>query len=593
MTEAPYSYPVSPEASAAHSVELCPPHWRLPPTRSVREKLRDILLKNWQGASPHTPQERSPQKRPSTMRMKGSDDYITARAANPRTGLISPSVGSCTPRLSPTPGSPGSALKRAENVQPPSPTPDTKARPALRRANEGRKVSVGSAKWRADGNGWLVDSFAAVASPRLTDLKADAGLVSSNSQAALRDDKFVVHMPSAHEPQPYAYPGYCTKQIEAFEHYKKKTRRVSSEGYDQRILDEARQTSGGIRKLSVGKVSEKSGSVHSLHNVGGAQVKDGGITVVKQRVRIHDLENEHNELPCTGGAEFNAATFAPFASPRAPSLRSSENSFVALDTMPGSPKHINASATVIHRKPVDSTWKQQTISPNAGATNNHHCFRNDRKILQDSSADVVPTIANLRHLPRVALVHPYFASLPQEHPLRQSDIHDAPRKCSFGRLQDTDGNCCVGQKLTSVASTSTAEQSLFGNAHGASRTDTSDVSETQQGRNRNARQAEHTSPLLDILITGVVSTIDATRRIHLPAWPQIGVLNVLNAPDTTPQQKVYAIKTILSSTGQALAILTFIAMLWQAGSVVMHALEIFFWPLLVPFKIARWLASSG
>jgi hypothetical protein len=49
------------------------------------------------------------------MGMKDSDDYITARAANPRTGLISPSLAG-TPR---TPESPAEALKlRAQRVRP-------------------------------------------------------------------------------------------------------------------------------------------------------------------------------------------------------------------------------------------------------------------------------------------------------------------------------------------------------------------------------------------------------------------------------------------------------------------------------------------
>lgn len=164
------------------------------------------------------------------MRMKDSDDYITARAANPRTGLISPSLGTRSPC---TPASPGEALKLYSSLHTTSPT----KRPT-RKANEGKKLSGGG---REDD--WYLNKERRSTSTK-NDEEDDGGssLLDRNSSMA-PEDQFVVHMPSAREPQPFAYPGYTPEQIEALEHYRDKTRRVSSEGYDRRLL-QARSVSG-------------------------------------------------------------------------------------------------------------------------------------------------------------------------------------------------------------------------------------------------------------------------------------------------------------------------------------------------------------
>ncbi|KAK3678317.1 hypothetical protein LTR78_001612 [Recurvomyces mirabilis] len=153
------------------------------------------------------------------MRMKDSDDYITARAANPWTGLISPSCGSPSPQPR-TPETPGEALKLHGNL-PPTPTPATKLRPALSRANEGRKVSAGTLhRWRANANGWVSDFGGTVASPRGCDTVAKADLSRTAPRKDLADDSFVVNMPSAREPQPFAHPGCTASQIAALENHR-------------------------------------------------------------------------------------------------------------------------------------------------------------------------------------------------------------------------------------------------------------------------------------------------------------------------------------------------------------------------------------
>ncbi|KAK6419747.1 hypothetical protein LTR95_017022, partial [Oleoguttula sp. CCFEE 5521] len=202
----------------------------------LRSIARKSLLKqyNLKLSSTHPVSSRKKRLTPNrpSMRMKDSDDYLTARAANPRTGIISPSVaGTPQPR---TPGSPAEALKSYSSCDC-SPILDAQARPALRRANVGRKISA-SQRWRADDKGWFNDVMAAVASPRKTDATAGAVDLTHVSPGQIIADRFVVNMPSAREPQPYIYPGRSAKEIEAYEHYRRTTRKVSGEGWDPRRL---------------------------------------------------------------------------------------------------------------------------------------------------------------------------------------------------------------------------------------------------------------------------------------------------------------------------------------------------------------------
>lgn len=168
------------------------------------------------------------------MPMKGSDDYLTAKGANPRTGLISPSLVT-TPL---TPASPAHALQIRRTRESPSRSPlaDPSSLALNQQPNEGRKVQGlrclgknNASSWRqfllsSDNN--TVPSAAGRQNP---------GTVMP-SHDTMADDSFVVKMPSAHEPQPYSFPGSTTSEIQAFTHYKQKTRRTSGQGYDRRLF---------------------------------------------------------------------------------------------------------------------------------------------------------------------------------------------------------------------------------------------------------------------------------------------------------------------------------------------------------------------
>ena len=602
VTQIPYSYTLRSQTSPPRTVELCPPHWRPPPKRSLRRKLKDILLQDWQSVTPKTPRRSTTSVRPLSMRMKDSDDYITARAANPRTGLISPSICG-TPRPTATPSSPGEALQRVVRQGPPSPTPEAKARPSLRRANEARKMSGRSThRWRPGDSGFVTEIAVSVASPQTTHANADAGLVYSRSQPLMHEDKLLVHMPSAREPQPYAYPGYSAKQIAAFEHYKRKTRRVSSEGYDQRILSTVGQTwqgsvpnTHGIPVMSACDIAEKSvttdvpGITREKEN---PKPMEENIKVAKMRSEARGLDYTvdrwTSSADCYAGAELKATDFAPYSSPRTPDMRHQHDSVSTLGTIS---KANESRADILHvrRKPVAPSPGAQLTSSDGQKTDNSHFLYAENIPVQ--LCDPSPS-TDLRHLPRIALVHPVHASLPRALPHRQAPNAGGERKCSLGCNRNMDGDTCVN-RLPSVDTVPSTKRALFEGSALVPNTNPSNLAVNQMSTHSRDLDEQHSVPqLLEVLVTGIISMVDSCRHVHVPVLPRIGALEILRAEETTPQQKVDALKTIWSSTGQVLIFLTIMAVLWQVGSALTHLCEVFFWPLLVPFKMLQWLAGT-
>ncbi|KAK0365277.1 hypothetical protein LTR59_001174 [Friedmanniomyces endolithicus] len=383
LTQAPYSYTIPPPSSSKQ--QLCPPHWRLSQKRSKREILKSLVLKKpSESAARSIRKHTNTPRRPSIMRMKDSDDYITARAANPWTGVVSPSVGSPSPRTPETPTGP-SAHPQRKPEPPLSPTPASPhARPALSRANEGRKVSAGSIhRWRAgvDTHGWV--SEAALASPRETNATAGASVMGRVS--GLGDDRFVVQMPSAREPQPYVYPGCSAAEIKALELYKRKVRKGG------------REECGGVRV----------GSGCAINATAGVR-KMADIRVAKRQTHASGRSG-HHEPAFAPGPELTAATFAPFASPHTPSTRT-----------------INVEATVL--KTVCRTAPHRDDSP-------YPDFETGP--IRRKPVGSPPISSNLSQLlPRVRLVHPERASEPHPPPAPTSRI------CSLGCERETGTGEC-------------------------------------------------------------------------------------------------------------------------------------------------------
>ena len=145
-------------------------------------------------------------------------------SANPQTGLISPSITSLA-----SVGTPKSAVAAWALYSPCKPESTESEKLQL------AKCRSSSQRWRCDEKEWWTEpapiaptlkgrSVSAFSSPHqskaLTDTKNRAmpTIICTDSdatQSLTGTDRFIIRMPSAQEPQPYAYPGYTAAQIEA------------------------------------------------------------------------------------------------------------------------------------------------------------------------------------------------------------------------------------------------------------------------------------------------------------------------------------------------------------------------------------------
>lgn len=395
------------------------------------------------------------------------------------------------------------------------------------------------------------------ASPRFTDAQVTGDLLAAARRAHADEDLLVVHMPSAQEPQPYAYPGFSARQIEAAEFYKRKARRVSSEGYDKRILQGSRQSSaesktnhsGGIRKVFSRKPCQRPGTHHhtELREAESPVYHGGHIIVAKRRLGRHEFDNTDVEEDCRGGADLHATTFAPFRSPKTPMVRDREDTDTEMHTPQALRYHEVQDMHSIHRKPVDTPQESPT------------CYA-----------------SGLKNLPQVALIHPALAALPRSHPHRQRHQQEGNRKCSFGCVKDPDSDVCTERR--NAPATSLFDQKM-------------PVKLNPQDCREENHDGQAPPPFLEHLAVVSIGTLDACRHIIAHLLPRIAPINGLRA-DQSPQQKVAAMKQMLATAGQAMVFVAIAAMLWRVASAVFKVLEIMFWPFVLPFKILSWIGGG-
>ncbi|TKA31435.1 hypothetical protein B0A50_02282 [Salinomyces thailandicus] len=523
------------------------------------------------------------------MRMKDSDDYLTARAANPYTGLISPSVGIPSPRTPCTPDSPAAALKLPVPL-PVTPTPEPRNRPGLARANESRKVSAGSLnKWRADARGWISDTTLTVASPRQTPEIAEGALSTSMSQPSLlKDDQFIFNMPSAKEPQPFTYPGRSAAEIEAFEHYRRKTRKASGEGYDQRVLYAARIGSGGVRKTSAGSPC----SHHSLPAVTTETTCQAHPNTHRAHPRAISLTQRppHHydpDLPAIPGAELSAANFAPFASPRTPASKPDLNptllkTVIQVPEVSSSPhdaalkkqQHMPDVAPA-RRKPLGSAPRLGGSAVTTATATTEDDRERERELLDANWERPKPKrerggaadINDLSKLPKVRLMHPEHAGRPSSHAQRSAG--NCVRKCSLGCQQRKETGECLKTKREAGGGVPEAPAALF---------------------ESKARGFKIVPDLENLMFSFIGAVFNAGQSVRLPS---ASLLGALSSDTASAKQKVEALRALLLLSGQALVFLMVVTVVLRLGAAILHAVEVLLWPLVVPFRILKWIAKGG
>ncbi|RMY25405.1 hypothetical protein D0866_11120 [Hortaea werneckii] len=473
------------------------------------------------------------------MRMKESDDYLTARAANPRTGLISPSTYTPSPRTPRTPESPGEALKLSTSYDH-SASKESNERPVLTRANESRKIGPGAlGKWTAPRERWISEKTLAVA--HQTSELVGGSLTTSQSQPTLKDDQFVCHMPSAREPQPFNYPGRTPAEIEAFEHYRQKTRKVSAEGYDKRVVCNETGDSTTTNQHISADLQQRCQRIH-----------------VAKRAN-YTYENDH-DLPSTPDTAVSTASFAPFASPRTPLSKDAGSDDTLLKTIKLT--KVARDVTPVQGEPLGSTPSLGVCAKSGGDCGGGYNMCR----VENSKEKTMLGIADIRQLPKVRLVRPELASLPRKQRARPSG--DGMRKCSFGCQQDDDTGQCMGARRNSNGSIHVAQSPLF------------------EGRPRGQGPPHEIECLLFALLGMAFNACTVFRMTD------IGKLYALNSDKATAQQKVDALRAALLLSAQALACLFVVTVVWRLGAAVLQIIGVLLWPLIVPFKILRWIATG-
>jgi len=170
--------------------------------RSVRRKFGRRPSISTQRAYIH-PLEESPGRR-----MRHTDDYLTERNPNPKTGLITPEVvsaNSSTLEITdmPTPESPGAALA----LRVPAAYGDVR-RPRQKH------------RWRANKDGW----YYVERSPSPA-IKVIRGTSSNSSQESFHSDRFAIVTPALDEPRnTFAPEARMVEQVAAYEHYARRAR---------------------------------------------------------------------------------------------------------------------------------------------------------------------------------------------------------------------------------------------------------------------------------------------------------------------------------------------------------------------------------
>ena len=507
--------------------------------------------------------------------MKDSDDYITARAANPWTGLISPSPGTQTPR---TPKSPGHALNLRKNaVQQISPTHVVKRRPVLTKANEGRKVSGGNGRAGANVN------------------TQDRTKLSTTTSE--RQDDQLVHMPSAREPQPFAYPGYTAEQIEALEHYRDKARRVSSEGYDRRRFPSGQANVAFIEDhegayANCSRLHDRSFTPYNACDEEPTIPAPPTLTIRKRdnlnakisRILHRGQPAQDTAAPTAVADQVQVTANVTPRSPQSSAIHCPDNSIKAQGDdnklhgrSPASPRRSRkqyaqqSSAAADHKVCMDKCSAPRTTPDIACETYvgcRSACALDDNSFAHDSTSSRCAfagsgSVPDLRHLPRVRLVKPELAAVPRA---AAASGRIGNRQCSLGCERDVQSGACMQSRVDSTASV-IRSTSLF------------DKSSSLQSQGEKVDHLEH---LLDYLLAFL-------RYLGSLQMPRVGLFELLQDPEVSTKDKVEALKAILSLAGHALAVCTLLAMLWKLGTSLLQFFEVVLWPFVLPLRIIKWI----
>lgn len=497
--------------------------------------------RSYASAEPATP---SPKQK---MGIRETGDYITARAANPRTGLISPSVLTAqTPR---TPMTPGEALRLYGHACPQQ-SPSTTGPKLLAQQMMQKRHRLSANRWRQHDKGWFMENLTELASPKTT--TTDSFPVQSDTSASLSDDRFIMPMPSAREPRPYRSAGVTAAQIAALERYKQTYRRQPH----------------GPLPLSPSGLNGRMPSA-------GAGPRKFAEASKKLRTRTQTTQSQNEREVDIISSDVTATTFAPFQSPPSASSGGTTGVTTTTKSMPGSFED-QGTLVCIPRKPIGSSSRKREcrdddytdlIAPSIRSK--HVGLSPDLDYVETSP----PTASSNSTRPRA------FRQLPQYYP--NHPIHPDNR---FEGLPDSP-NASPNSTLSTIVSLPSARYSLMSNSSG--------ISIIYQDR-----PSILEAYLIRALSSLAIHPIQWTQSIFYPSISKssdpgiIHALNTLTNEKADPAERLAAAKALTLMVGRAMVMLAILAVVVRVCVFVGRALEVVFWPVSVFLRLLRWVLLS-
>lgn len=454
----------------------------------------------------------------------------------------------------------------------------------------------------------------------------------SRSSPTLTEDSFVVHMPSSREPQPFAYPGYTAEQIEALEHYQRKTRRVSSEGYDRRLLPNCNKPSTTLSAAEYDNnpTDENGPAIYTgptgqhfiayrYHQGSPHDPSPSEPPRIHVRKRKTQVDRIRQEIDTAPRVEEEAKLFASRKITRSAAIDSGyqheenpryHHHYKILRTVPAeeayrqpppppttnpsSSKHAqicSAPGEISGKSIFGSAPSCRAVAnaAHAAAGGDHYHAEADGKLPRQQSEmvlEVAPPDAPIdlcSQLPRVKLVRPEYAGVPQ---LQLRDGGGGTRQCSFGcRREGSNGECAERRR----PSTSTVVRG------GSRHVSTSFIDHTPEQARASSNDSRARIHIIISTIARLLVDYAKSVQVRLPEWIAVIVEMVSSSPDddTPAKEKLEALKALGLLVGHGLVVCVGVAMVWKVVVAVLNLVEVVLWPLAVPLRVVRFMLGLG
>ncbi|KAL1296982.1 hypothetical protein AAFC00_004581 [Neodothiora populina] len=483
------------------------------------------------------------------MGIKDTGDYLTARAANPRTGLISPSVATVhTPR---TPLTPGEALRLYSHTDLQVSPVKHISRQCGQNARKKQYRST-SSRWMQHDSGWSVEAIVEQAQPKMI----HANIAATRAAGRPPTDRFIIPMPSGRDPRPFE---------------KVETRSSQLTSLAQRTQHESHSTSG----LNGRMIS------------GGAGPRKFAEAV--QKLRLHASEGRQAESEPSAGYATNRVIQMPSLSrctdgeslpPTLQALRSTSSSSIdsiprtTID-MPGSYTPVQKHFHHIKRKPIGSprAIKDRRASSATAITTKSAAEKEVLLVTPAPASLIVQASAtrttradeskagrfrDFRHLPRVRIIHPETA---QEQREVTTPVDLTMRSRSSDNHADENPSSAVPFTRHSRALKNTLphDPALVG------------------------------SHITHALARGITLFFKWTRRTWSSNPTTIHALNIITDETADPTARLDALRVLVRVGRRFALLLGVLVVLVRIGVMVWQVLVFVLWPVRAILMVMEWM----